>query len=253
MEVKKVTYGQPPTVTVSGKQTSLRALPRVAPPSLPREAEPSSAENKTTSKAEAALKQVENLSDDVVRKAESINTYMIGLNGILDQGLKEGSEVRRQALEKEAKQIVRAIREKTANLNNREFNNIGADPLLSEVEAKIGRTLEMIFPEEGAGDALSNFNFNNKDLIIAVQTKILRASNYISSLRKQDEKKDSELKRILDKADTAQVNVESSQTSLRDVEGAFALVSETSKLIGIDPATALVAIGKVHEQLDVQG
>ena len=162
--------------------------------------------------------------------------------------------MRRSALSKEANQVLQAIREKAVAIRSQENKGATSDPLRSEVEAKIGRTLDILFhedyPETGG---LPDISFSNKDLIISIQTKILRTSQYLESLHNADPKKDPEMKAILDKAEIAQVNAESSQTSVRDVNSAFQLVQETSLLIGEDSKTALFAVGAVREHIDVSG
>jgi hypothetical protein len=255
MDIKDLTY------TASGptgasKQRSLKALPRVVPASVQNGevAVTTELETPNISKSEAALKQTDALVADISDQAKSIGSYVKSLNGILDQGVKESSEVRRAALSKEANQVLQAIKEKVVSLKVGKPTNITGDPIRSEVEAKIGKTLELLFPDhDDGGGSFPEISFSNKDLIISVQTKILKASNYLDSLREADLKKNVEVKAILDKAETAQINAESAQTSIRDVDSAFKLADEASSLISVDSKTALYAIGAVREPVDVQG
>lgn len=252
MDVKDIIYTPNGTVA-SNKQRSLKSLPRVTAAELPQASRSGEEAPKKVSKSEAALGQAEALVNNISGSASSVKSYLVSLNGILEQGLKESSEVRRKALEREANEVLGAIRQRAVYLKAREPAPAVEDPVRSEVEAKIGRTLELLLnePDKG-GKALGEIEFSNKDLIIETQTKILRATQYISSLREIEPKVD-ETREVLAKAEIAQINAESSHTSLRDVDTAFELVQETSKLIGADAKTALFAVGNVRDELDVQG
>lgn len=255
MEVKDKTYSAQ-GLTASSNQRSLKALPRVAAPSLQNGLLQTNQESgsQDSSRSEAALKQADALVAKISDQAKSLGSYVKSLDGIINQGVNESSEVRRQALSKEANQILQAIKEKVVSLKVSKSNNNDPDPLRSEVEAKIGRTLELLFPEEtDSQGSLPNLSFSNKDLIISVQTKILRTSQYLDSLKEVDAKKNVEVKAIIDKAETAQFNAESSRTSVRDLDKAFDLAQEASSLIENDRETALYAIGDVRELVDVKG
>ena len=192
MEVKDPTYNATGLAS-AGKQTSLKSLPRVVPTSLQPAVvqENDSVSYKRLSKSETALNQVRDLADEISERASNLNVYLKSLGGIISQGLQEESEVRRNALSKEAKQVLQAIREKVVSVSSSSVSNVSTDPIRSEVEAKIGRTLDLLFREEEdqeGENSFSDISFSNKELIISIQTKILKTSQYLESLKKEDSK-----------------------------------------------------------------
>lgn len=258
MEVKDPTYNAR-GLAIAGKQTSSKSLPRVTP--LPLQSGQAVAQDsesvsfKKVSNSRIALNQAKDLATEISERAGNINSYVKSLGGIISQGLQEKSEVRRNALSKEARQVLQAIKEKVVSISSSSASNISADPIRSEVEAKIGRTLDILFRDEDEKDpekGLSDISFSNKELIISIQTKILKTSQYLESLKKEDALNERAVKETLDKAEIAQANVESSQASVRDLDTAFELVKQTSRNISDYSETALFAIGNLKEYLDIR-
>lgn len=227
------------------KATSLSALPRVA---LNSKSEQSS--GGISAKAGAALANSEATISNITNQADSLKSYVKSLGGIINQGLKEASPVRQFALQKEANQVFTAIQEKLTVVKKPQ--PVSSDPVRSEVEAKIGRALDILFPDSDKDQAATEISFSNKDLIISVQTRILKASQYLDSLESESSPLPEEISDVKDRAETAQVNAESAQSSVRDVESAFDLVKNTGNLIGTEPQKALSAIGDIRGQINLR-
>ncbi len=230
------------------RATSLSSLPKVSVNKTDTEQAPSSG---VSAKAGSALAGSEALITSITNQADSFKSYVRSLGGIISQGLNETSAVRQAALQKEANQVFAAIQNKAASVKKSE--PVTTDPVRSEVEAKLGRALEILFPEKAQENPVE-ISFSNKELIISIQTRILKASKYLDSLSAEESSPlPEEISDVLARAETAQVNAESAQSSVRDVESAFELVKNTGSLIGSEPHKALSAIGDVRGQINLRG
>jgi phosphotransferase system HPr-like phosphotransfer protein len=228
------------------RASSLSVQPRVKPEPNPKvETNPSG----VVAKAAAALANTDALVSEIGSEAESLSGYVKSLGGILEQGLREASTVRITALQREANQVFTAIRERLGAATK--SDPVSSDPLRSEVEAKLGRALEILFPDKPEKSPLE-IEFSNKDLIISVQTRILKAAQYLDSLS-EEEVVDTEFEKDLLMAETAQLNAESAQASLEDVNSAFELAKVVGSSIGKEPSLALSAIGDVRSGINLRG
>jgi hypothetical protein len=145
---------------------------------------------------------------------------------------------KKEILSNEAKELVSAIKEQS-DLDLSPLSDLGESETKVEIERKLEQSLKALF-NEGANNAfgLSEFKLEQKDNIIQVRTSVALAKEKVESLRSKISEAKDQIKSTMAAMDVAIQNSESSQSSLRDVEGALQLATKTSGFLTDNPETA---------------
>jgi chromosome segregation ATPase len=184
-----------------------------------------------------------------------INTLVKSIEGIVQQADDAHiSDERRGKLEVEANELVKEIQRKAKVPAS--IGSAGPDSEVRlEIEQKLGRALEALFPD-GARDAfgIGSVSFSPKDMIIDVRTSVEVAQRRIDDLSKAIENAKREVKETMSSIEVAAQNSEAADSSIRDVDAALKLASETRTGIGEHPDFALKSVGHIDKSaLDLLG
>lgn len=170
-----------------------------------------------------------------------ISKYLTSIDGFIEQADTADSSQRKEALEAEANQLIEEIK-KTAQTVARASAS-PSDEVRGEIERKLGRTLDALFPEEEASNAfgIGPISLSRKDSILETMTSIAEAKQRIEELRRSMKESGESLKGAMLSFEVAEANSESAKSSVRDVDAAAALASETQVNISQNPEAALNA------------
>jgi hypothetical protein len=176
----------------------------------------------------------------------SIANYLSSIDGFIEQAQGEVSPQRKQALESEANQMVDEIKRTAREVSSAASAPIPDDQVRKQVEETIGKTLDVLIPEErGKKDGLQPISFSRKETIIQTITNVAKARARIDDMRKAMQQSNETLKGAVLSYEIAQQNTEASKASVRDVDAAAKLAGAAETKIFSNPATALDAIGDV--------
>lgn len=177
----------------------------------------------------------------------SIAKYLTSIDGFIEQAQSsDASPQRKQALESEANQLVDEIKRTAREVSTVANAPIPDDQVRKDIEEKLGRTLDVLLPEDrGSDSGLGPVSFSRKDSIIQTITNVARARERIEDMRQSIRETSETLKSAVLNYEIAQQNGESALASVRDVDFAVKLASQARSSIFNDPGAALDAIGTV--------
>lgn len=174
-----------------------------------------------------------------------IEKLVKSLGGIVEQVAERPvSDKRRQILEEEANQLVGEIH-KTAQVTTASgLRPLAGDPIRLEAEEQLGQTLDVILPDDANnGFHLGQIKFSTKEAIINTRANLLVAEARARELREAVSNSSELVKNAAAAIDVATQNSEAAESSLRDLDAAAELVSNTRKQIGQQPEAAVAAAG----------
>jgi len=181
----------------------------------------------------------------------SIADYLSSIDGFIEQAQSnEASPQRRQALESEANQMVDEIKRTAREVSATASAPIPDDQVRKQVEDTIGKTLDILLPEErGKSDGLQSITFSRKETIIQTITNVARARARIDDMRKAMQESSETLKGAVLSYEIAQQNTEASKASVRDVDAAAKLAGDAKTGIFNNPIAALDAFGEISPKI----
>ncbi|RIL09581.1 MAG: hypothetical protein DCC75_06185 [Proteobacteria bacterium] len=203
--------------------------------------------------ARAKLNRVVNIANVAGDATKVIGSFVDAIRGLVEQvDNSENSPERREALEKEANQLIEAIKRTAHESSYDGVKPLAGDTIRLEIEQKIGRVLDVILPDD-AKDAfgLTGVVFSRKDAIIETSTSIARARKRIDELGDSIDKLSQQLR---DLAKTIDEDFESGPAlpdKVRNVEGAVDLAQETKASIANEPKRALSSLGSIERDADL--
>lgn len=184
-----------------------------------------------------------NSASDAVQELEKLVKSIDGIVKQVDRG--NLSEGRVAALEKEANELVERIKEvaqTTPPPTPRSPDEV--DKKKEEIERNLRRALDTIMPEEAkSGFGLGTITFSRKDSIVATVAAVAAARERIEGARDSVQKTREAVSQVVATYEVAIQNVESSEATVRDVDMAVKLASETRSSIFRNPEGALESAG----------
>ena len=197
------------------------------------------------SSANSVIDLVNNVSDATAQ----IDQLVKSLGGILEQASgNQLPERRAQALENEANQLVSKIKELAGNSSKYSTSASQDSTLRSQVEAKLGKPLEQILPSEiTANFGIENVNLTQQDSVLQTLKKVKEARDTLDKIQKQATQAKDVVADFLSSQDVAEQNSASAESSIRDVDQAVKLASNTRSTIFNNPDQALSAVGNVED------
>lgn len=250
MEVKDIAVKAtivPESPTQSSVKKAAQNQPVQAKGALPIEAVSVNVRNLNITSAIRASsnKAIEsvNLAADTVR---SVSKLVSSLDGVLEQASSDGlSKSRVDALEKEAKELVSAIRERIKPPPP----PLAGERIKVDAEAVLGKTLDFILPElKDEVFSVTTVEFSTKDSIMQVRSAVAETRQNMEALRESVDLIRKEVASATSAIDVAIQNSEASKNVVRDVEAAADLAESTIGGIKENPKDALNSIGTLRNQ-----
>ena len=226
-------------IALSGSKVPQETFDRVEVKSSVR-----SRSDATTMRRDAndVIAEVNNASDSV-RELEKLVRSIDGIVKQVDKG--NLSEKRVAALEKEANQLVERIKE-LANSNPPPAapESEQVDEKREKIERTLRRALDTIMPEEAKdGFGLGTITFSKKDSIVATVSAVAAARVRIEGAQETVQKTREAVGEVVTTYEVAIQNAEASEASVRDVDQAVKLASETRSSIFKNPENAIDSAG----------
>lgn len=233
----------------------LQPLKAANPPSKPKSEAVnvevnSSVTQAVNSEVRGRANQVLNVINVASEAANEIDKLVKGIEGIVGQAEQivsadQGGSARRvPVLENEAKQLVDAIRQQAGAEAPNGVRPLAGDKIRLELEEKLGKTLEVLLPEAArSGLGLGEVRLSTKDAIINTRASVEEAKARVQSLRDAIGDTFKEVQNIVASLEVAFQNSEAARASIRDVDEAVKVVSETTSLINKNPQVAIDAAG----------
>lgn len=190
-------------------------------------------------KANSVINAV-NVAEEATAEIEKL---VKSVGGIVDQAEKDETNTNRLSiLESEAQQLVAEIK-KQSQVDFKAKVSTPAAPIADDrfrIEENLERTLQALF-QEGATSAfgISDIALNRKENIINVRTSIQLARDRVSELRSKLSEAKEQVETSVVAFEVALENSQSATTSLRDVDEALRLATDTKSVIGKQPETAV--------------
>ena len=184
-----------------------------------------------------------NLIGDTTDDLEALTK---SLGGILQQASgQEIPERRLNALESEANELVNKIKEIAVNApSGRALPNSEQDKVRSEIEERIGKSLDAILPDDAKhAFGIGPVTLSRKESIINTLAQIESAKKRLEETRSTTNDARIEVGNIISNLDVAAQNSEAAQTSVRDLDQAVQLATLARTEISIDPEEALGSVG----------
>lgn len=193
------------------------------------------------------LNEVINVTNVAKDATSQIDNMVRSISGIIKQASKEDlPEPRRAALEKEANQLVSEIKKAAETKTMSGIRPLAGDKIRLEIEEKIGRTLDVILPDDAKNAfGISDISFSTRDSIISTIASVEMAEQNIMKLKNAVEEASRNLLTTADTLDVALQNSEASESSIRDLEQALTVTGEMRSLITDDPKKALDSVSKL--------
>jgi flagellin-like hook-associated protein FlgL len=187
--------------------------------------------------------------------ASEIEKLVKGIDGIVGQAqelLKSDSKNPQESqsethrvplLEQEANQLLGEIKKLARSQAPNGVRPLAGDKIRLDIEEKVGKALEVILPNE-ASDAfgIDSLSLSSIDAIVNARANVEEARDRIQKIRDSITSTHKEVSSIVGQLEVAFQNSESARASIRDVDEALKVVSETSRKISGNPDGALKAI-----------
>lgn len=187
-----------------------------------------------------AVNLASNATSDIEKLVKSIG-------GIIDQ-VDSGNlpANRRSILEDEANQLVLEIKVKANVETESGVRPLSGDKIRFELEQKLGKALEVILPDTAKNAfGLGKIGLSQKDAILQTRATVEAARQRLEELRKAVTDGQKDLEHTVNTVDVALQNSEASSVSVRDVDQALKLASDTKSAVGKSPEAAIGSIGRL--------
>lgn len=224
--------------------TSVNAV-RSEPVAL--EVEPRSKSAKSNEARDAVNRAISSVNSAADGIAE-IEKLVESIDGIVEQASSENTSAeRREALEREANELVGEIRRRAQAVRTEEPPPPSGDKVRGEIEEKIGKTLRFILPEDASeAFGLKDITFPSTESILRTRAEVERVRQRVEELRESIKETQSEVVKTVDSLEVALQNNEAAASSVRDLDEALQLVGNTSSKIGENREAALGSIGNLR-------
>lgn len=190
------------------------------------------------------LISVVNIAQESTREIEKL---IKSIEGIVEQvQSKDLTPQKRSILEQEAKELVEAIKDKASVQTPSGIKPLAGDKVQLNAGQDFAKALEVTLPAD-AKDAfgLGQINFSSRDFILSTIANVKSAQVRVQQLKGAVEDSADKVRSTVSELEVAAANVEASQASLRDVDEAISLASNTNLTIHLNPKEALSSFGKL--------
>lgn len=207
----------------------------------------SQVKNNSKTQVRKQLNDVINVTNVAKVTTSQIDKMVQSISGIIKQVSKEEiPQQRRIALEKEANQLVEEIRKAAETKASNGLKPLAGDKIRLEVEEKIGKTLDVILPDDAKNAfGIASINFSTKDSIIATIASVQSAQESILKLKDAVESANKNISSAAATIDVALQNNEASEVSIRDLDQALKKATETRSVISANPDKAIQSLGNL--------
>ena len=238
----------------TSQQRTLSAIPSVQPPAY--ESEPVKVSVESGAKASGTpenlgrINQVINVVNYVNEATQSISELVNSIDGIVEQVVnrQDMTPQRREVLENEANQLAVEIQSTVKDLSAsvKSFVPDEGDRVRSEIEERLGRALDIIFPPETSSLNVGAVKLSEREAIINTLANIARTRERVEALREAARESSEKVSEVLTAVDAvAAANLSAASASVRDVDMASRLAEEASLRIGKDPTSALQVVSHI--------
>lgn len=181
----------------------------------------------------------------VAAATEDIDKMVTSLAGITEQAMQPNlANSRRDILEKEAQDLVKAIAEKADVEVSPGVKPLKGDPIQVNLEKELGKFLQVILPDttpEGLG--IKELKLSPAERIIQIRQTISEAKSRMEEVRSKVIESKNEVAKKITEAEIAAENKLASESSVRDLDKALKLTSAITSLVNQSPKDALSATG----------
>ncbi len=200
--------------------------------------------NNAVAEMVSSLNRLIGTTNVVSRASDDLNSYVRGLQGLVEQAEGGLPASRISLLEQEANQLVEAIVQTVGVKTADGMKPLSGDQIEVQLEQQLGRSLQIILPDL-SGDALGlgRIKLSTSDFILNTRAMVRRSEERLRELSDAVGEAQNKVKGYADEVDIALQNAEASASAVRDVEYALRSAGNTGAQIGSNQAEALGSIG----------
>lgn len=186
-----------------------------------------------------------NLASNATADIEKLVKSISGIVEQVDAGNLPAN--RRGILEDEANQLVSEIKVKAEVETEAGVKPLGGDKIRLELEEKLGKQLEVILPDTARNAfGIGRIGLSQKDAILQTRATVEAARLRLEELRSAVTDGQKQLEHTVNTVDVALQNSEASSVSVRDVDQALRLASDTKSAVSKSPEAAIGSIGRLR-------
>jgi flagellin-like hook-associated protein FlgL len=188
-----------------------------------------------------AVNVADSATSEIKKLADSIS-------GIVDQASDPKTpQARIAVLQREANQLVSAIKSQVNKTTESGVQPLAGDQIQLVVEKELGKTLSFLLPADGKENfGLGTVEFSTLEAIIQTRQTVANARARIEELRGAVDTTRGAVTTEISRAEVALQNSEAANSSVRDVDSALELLTDTSDKIRSSPDTALDSVGQLR-------
>lgn len=202
---------------------------------------------RSTSKNQVRVKlnDVINASNVAKEATTQITKIVQSISGIIKQASQEDlPEKRKATLEAEANELVDEIRRTADTQASNGVKPLAGDKIRLEVEEKIGRTLDVILPDDAKNAfGLTEIDFSTRESIISTIANVKQAEASILRLRNAVDEASKNIESTAGTLDVALQNSEAADNTIRDLDEALKVAGKARGIITENPDKALKSFG----------
>lgn len=201
-------------------------------------------------KTRKAANEIVNTINLVVDATGEIDRLVKSIDGIVKQASKgDVPEKRLAVLEKEANQILDAIKRRVDDTHTAHGNPLVGDAVTLSTDKDIIATLDVKLPNHAKDIfGLRKVDFSKKDSISESRSTIEKAQTQVNDLKSKVHESRNAIHQTVAALDVALQNTEASSASVRDLDQALRLAGNTKFNINSDPAGAIGSLDKLGRQ-----
>lgn len=197
--------------------------------------------------ARVEVNEAINFSNVAGEASSKLSVLVESVSGIVQQvSDPDVPKERIPVLEREAKEIVKEIKRATkdvATLSPPKSSETSSS-IRKEIDEAFGETLKRLLPEDvDSALGLDDINFSTAENILSVRASVQKARARVEDLRGSLDGATSQIRSAAATLEVAIQNGEAAESTIRDVEEALSVVSQTSERISQDPERALNSVG----------
>ena len=233
---------QRPASALDKAKIKINAAPRVPENDTVATQEPSP--SRDSQAIRSRINEAINASNLAVQSVNKISELVNSIDGIVEQVASPRTGVeRRKALEKEAQELVSALRSTTKEARSVPLQEKPKFQSDEELEKVIRKTLESVLPDDtDEALGLKEINFSTADTIVATRAQVERAQKRAEALRASVVDTNKVLSSAVTNIDIALQNSEAANSSVRDLDEALRLTSQAGSRIRSDPERAIASL-----------
>ncbi|MBX7138195.1 MAG: hypothetical protein K1X83_09440 [Oligoflexia bacterium] len=207
----------------------------------------SAEQDKSREKTNNLISKVNLLSETT----SNIDRLVRSIDGIVKQADSGALPERRvTALEREANDLVGKIKEIATDSSTHHTSSPREDEIRQEVERQLGKSLDAILPDDARqAFGLDKIHLSTKEQIISTVASVRAARERVEQLRADVTETRKTVESIVSTYEVAQENSAASLATIRDVDEAVRLASETHGEIAENPTDAMDSVGRIDKKV----